>query len=197
MRGFVLLMGEDLFRVQLGILAAKCRADNIFFHQMYFSFVLSGFVPLAEQDLFQVQPRNLGAKSFLLILRSSSLTELEEDLFRFVSRICFSGIFQFSSRICFEKSCYQDPSYSPSSVDPLSSLKERWIYPSKFVLLQNRGCKFSNKKWRNRRIKATKILSLVPDPLSQSWRRICFDLFQGFVSWIVSICISKQQIIYL
>lgn len=93
MRGFVLLMGEDLFRVQLGILAAKCRADNIFFHQMYFSFVLSGFVPLAEQDLFQVQPRNLAAKSFLLILRSSSLTELEEDLFRFVSRICFGDFF--------------------------------------------------------------------------------------------------------
>ena len=86
-------MGEDLFRVQLGILAAKCRADNIFFHQMYFSFVLSGFVPLAEQELFQVQPRNLAAKSVLLILRSSSLTELEEDLFRFVSRICF-GLFQ-------------------------------------------------------------------------------------------------------
>ena len=117
-------MGEDLFRVQLGILAAKCRADNIFFHQMYFSFVLSGFVPLAEQDLFQVQPRNLAAKSFLLILRSSSLTELEEDLFRFVSRICFGD---FSN-----------------------------LFPG-FVLIYFK------------------------------------DLFHGFVS----ICISKQQIIYL
>ena len=82
MRGFVLLMGEDLFRVQLGILAAKCRADNIFFHQMYFSFVLSGFVPLAEQELFQVQPRNLAAKTqSLLLIPGLILRNPAESLF--------------------------------------------------------------------------------------------------------------------
>ena len=59
---------------------------------MYFSFVIWGFVPLAEEDLFQVQPRNLAAKkwSLLLILCWSSLTELEQDFFRLTSRICFT-----------------------------------------------------------------------------------------------------------